>query len=85
MNKFEKFEKREYFDFEECKEKGLRIYQCPPFQFSLVALVVLTGVTIIAFKVALNTINAILILVVFGFILSLVGWFIVKKYKARFN
>lgn len=79
----EDIKKKENFNLEECRGRNLKLYQCPPVQFSLAASVILTVVFIIASKVVLNAVSVVLILLIFGLILSLAGWLIVKKYRAR--
>lgn len=77
------FKEKDKFTFKECQQRGLKIYQCPTFQFLVVALVVLTIVSIIASKIILTDKSVILILLIFSLILSFAGWLIVRNYKKR--
>jgi len=84
MYPFPVLEKSKKFTLQECKGLGLKFWQCPPFQFALVAIVLLVGVLVIASRFILDVKTALIILFVFAGLMVISAYIIVRKYRSRF-
>lgn len=71
----------EEFTFKYCKSLGFKTWQCPPFLFSISALVLLGIAGLIATKYVLTTTFILLILGVFSLLLILSAYVIVKIFN----
>jgi len=78
------YQKRKEFSFKECENLGLKKWQCPPFQFSIVAIILLIGVIIIASIFVLNIKTTLVILLVFAALMIMSSYLIVKNYSKHF-
>ncbi|MGB2762496.1 MAG: hypothetical protein WBC21_03070 [Minisyncoccales bacterium] len=78
---YEEKEEKKEFTFKEYKEVGLKFWQYPPFQFGVVALILLITAGWIATKYILTTVVVLAILFVFAFLLILSAYVIVKIFN----
>lgn len=77
------YPQKKEFSFKECRESGLKFWQCPPFQFSVMALVLLVLASIIILKYMIDFKTGLVIFFVFVVSMIMGAYIIIYNYRKK--